>query len=256
MRQTDELLARWRAFMASDERRSIPAPLQAILAAVESELAAPSDAGSALDRRAAVERAAALLTQLHPAAAAARARLLEKHTGRTFARSVTQALEHEERRLAALRGYHILDTPPEPEFTDLVFIAAHVCAVPIAAINLIDRDRQWTKASLSMETCEVALGDSACGKLLGEEGCVVVPDMRDDPRLADLASVRDEPNLRFYASAPLATADGLVMGRLCVVDTEPRPGGLTREQAAILESLARQVMAQIRLRRLLSDGKG
>lgn len=252
MQASDELLARWRAFMASDERRSVPAPLQAIFAAIESELGATADAGPALGRRAAVERAAALLTQLHPASAAGRARQLEKRTGRTFARSVRLALEHEERRLAALRSYGILDTPPEPEFTDLVFIAAHVCATPIAAINLIDRDRQWTKAMLSMQTCEVALGDSACGKLLGEAGCVVVPDMREDARLADLASVRGEPNLRFYASAPLVTADGLVMGRLCVVDVEPRPAGLTREQAAILESLARQVMAQIRLRRLLA----
>ncbi|MCA9658345.1 MAG: histidine kinase, partial [Myxococcales bacterium] len=54
--------------------------------------------------------------------------------------------EREAERLAALRALKILDTPPEPEFDDLVAVAARACAAPIAILSLSDADRQWFKA--------------------------------------------------------------------------------------------------------------
>ncbi len=58
-----------------------------------------------------------------------------------------------------------------------------------------------------------------------------------------------EPFIRFYAGAPLRTAEGQTLGTLCVIDKAPRPGGLTEPQRTALRALANQVMAQLDLRR-------
>src|SRR5258705_12059920 len=60
----------------------------------------------------------------------------------------------EKQRLAALARYDILDTPPEKNFDEIVVLAAHVCDTPIALIVLIDRDRQWFKASVGVRVKE------------------------------------------------------------------------------------------------------
>ena len=61
--------------------------------------------------------------------------------------------------------------------------------------------------------------------------------------------VADEPALRFYAGVILAAADGAPIGTLCVMDHQPRPDGLTPEQAEALRALSRQVVAQLDLQR-------
>jgi hypothetical protein len=51
-------------------------------------------------------------------------------------------------RLAALKSYRILDTPPEAAFDDLVRLAARACAAPIALIGFVEERRQWFKAEM------------------------------------------------------------------------------------------------------------
>ena len=65
-----------------------------------------------------------------------------------------------------------------------------------------------------------------------------------DPRFRDNPYVQGEPRIRFYAGAPLATAEGLNLGSLCVIDREPR-GPLSERDIAMLEHFARLVMARI-----------
>jgi len=56
---------------------------------------------------------------------------------------VVSVPEHEEARLAALWALQVLDTPPELTFDQLTRLTARICAVPIAAISLVDADRIW-----------------------------------------------------------------------------------------------------------------
>lgn len=58
-----------------------------------------------------------------------------------------------------------------------------------------------------------------------------IPDLTADPRTRDNDLVIHKPALRFYAGAPLRTPEGHVLGTFCILDTIPRPDGLTVEQS-------------------------
>jgi two-component sensor histidine kinase len=154
-------------------------------------------------------------------------------------------------RLKALKAYGILDTPPEPEFDDVVRLAAQVCATPIAVISLVDDRRQWFKAEIGLGLRETPLDSSICAKAILHPGLFVVPDAAKDPRFHSNPLVCGQPGLRFYAGARLENATGLPLGTVCVLDYVPRE--LKPEQAFALETLARQVMSQLELRRAVSE---
>jgi GAF domain-containing protein len=154
-------------------------------------------------------------------------------------------------RLAALRAYRILDTEPERSFDDLVMLAAHICGTPMAAISLIDADRQWFKARLGISAQETTRDIAFCAHAIKQKETFVVPDATADERFRDNPLVKADPGIRFYTGAPLITADGHALGALCVVDRKPRT--LTEEQHEGLEALRRQVVAQLELRRNLAE---
>ncbi|WP_267361373.1 MULTISPECIES: GAF domain-containing protein [unclassified Methylobacterium] len=156
-------------------------------------------------------------------------------------------------RAEALAGYAILDMPPQPAFDDIALLASQVCGTPMALVSLVDEDRQWFKAHIGFEACETDLARSVCLYAIAETGLTVIPDLAGDPRTWATPAVTDPGGLRFYAGAPLATAEGVAIGTLCVLDTVPRPDGLTPDQASALTMLGRQVMAQLELRRSVAD---
>jgi len=152
-------------------------------------------------------------------------------------------------RLAALRSFGILDTEPEAAFEDVVKLAAEICGAPVAAVNFIDRHRQWLKAAVGVDVRETPLDMSICIHAIRQPGLFVVPDAAEDPRFRGNPAVRAEPGVRFYAGAVLSTEEGLPLGTVCVVDRVPRPQGLTDGQAEALHALARVVMRELRIGR-------
>ena len=155
--------------------------------------------------------------------------------------------------MAALEAYAILDTPREAMFDDLVELAADVCDAPIAVINFIADERQWFKAEKGIGARELPLDVSICRFALLQPGLFVVPDLSLDERFHDNPLVNHEGGLRFYAGALLETADGLPLGTVCILDTEPRSGGLGERQGRALTSLARHVMSELDLRRAVAE---
>ncbi|MER2249739.1 PAS domain S-box protein [Methylorubrum podarium] len=151
-------------------------------------------------------------------------------------------------RLAALEALALLDTPPEEGFDDIVHLVAQACDAPVALVSLVDRDRQWFKARVGFPDCETDLNRSVCKFALGADDILTVPDLAADPRTCDNPLVTGEPYIRFYAGAPLRTAEGTALGSLCVIDHLPRPDGLTEGQADALRRFARQVMRQVEMR--------
>src|SRR5262245_25546186 len=159
--------------------------------------------------------------------------------------------ENEAERLAALRGLGILDSPPELAYDELSALAAHVCQTPIALISLVDEDRQWFKSRIGLTAVETCREVALCAHAILQPDLLVVPDARADERFANNPLVTSPPAIRFYAGAPLVTAEGHVLGTLCVLDHQPRD--LTAEQARALRALSHQVVAQLRLREQLTE---
>lgn len=158
---------------------------------------------------------------------------------------------NESERIEALRAYAILDTPPESAFDDLVQLAAHICEAPMAAMSLIDAERQWFKARLGIKAAETSRDNAFCAHgITHDEDLLIVPDARQDPRFAQMPLVQDDPKIQFYAGARLNSSEGLAMGMLCVMDKIPRV--LKERQTAALRMLARQVVAQMELHRELA----
>lgn len=155
--------------------------------------------------------------------------------------------ERDAERVAALHGYALLDTPGEPDFDDLAGLAALICGVPIAAVSLVDAERQWFKANIGLEAAETPRDVAFCAHAIAGTGVFVVPDAAADDRFAGNPLVTGGPMIRFYAGAPLVNRDGHALGTLCVIDREPRELG--EERIAALAAIARQAVSLMELRR-------
>lgn len=150
-------------------------------------------------------------------------------------------------RLLALHSYGILDTPPEKVFDELVQLAARLCDTPIAAVSLLDDQRQWFKAAVGLPVKQTDVSASFCRYALAQHEVFEVPDAHAHPVLMHSPLVTGEVGLRSYAGYPLVTPHGEVLGTLMVADRVPRR--LSEEQHDLLGMLARQVMETLDLHR-------
>lgn len=155
--------------------------------------------------------------------------------------------DSEAARLTALRDYSVLDTPHEKTFDDLARLAGQICQTPIALVSLVDAERQWFKSNLGLDIRETSRTHSFCAHAIQGKDVLEIEDALKDVRFVNNPLVISAPNIRFYAGAPLFTSDGVAIGTLSVIDRVPRT--LTEEQREALRILARQVMAQLELRK-------
>jgi len=155
-------------------------------------------------------------------------------------------LEDEAARLAALHRLQILDTPPEPEFDEIVQLAALICGVPIAGISFIDLNRQWFKACFGWQIDSLCRDLALCDRALRQKEVLIIGDTLTDSRFATHPLVCSQPYIRFHASVPLIVAEGYAIGSLCVIDCSPKELNLPQVEA--LQTLARQVVKLLKQR--------
>jgi signal transduction histidine kinase len=169
--------------------------------------------------------------------------------------SSTATLSDTASRDDSLRGYGLgpktdssdLSASKEP-LQNLVELAAKLCGVPYGVINVVTSDEQIQIAAAGLQPGVCSRRDSMCAKVFLSGGTTVLPDASRDPRFASSPFVTgDIASVRFYASVPLETSSGFVLGSLCVFsDTLAAPDA---EQIRMLEILARQVVELLELQR-------
>jgi len=149
-------------------------------------------------------------------------------------------------RVAGIRDLEVLDAPPRTDLVAVADLAARVCGVSLATINLITDVEQHQIATAGFEGGVCSIEDSMCAATLSSDGPIVVPDCRVDPRFSSNPFVTGRlGEVRFYASARLITRAGLVIGTLCVFDEQVRD--LDQAQRDGLVTLAERVVDVLEL---------
>jgi len=174
-------------------------------------------------------------------------------SGAAFSGSDPEPASAAAARCAAIDRYQILDTPPEPDFDDIAKLAATICKTPFAAIAFVDAERLWFKAEIGLGIREAPIAPSFCARAITQDDVFVVEDAALHPEFAANPLVTAAPRIRFYAGMPVFASDGTAIATLCVVDTAPRPEGITSEQRLTLRILAAQVEARLELRRTIIE---
>lgn len=146
-------------------------------------------------------------------------------------------------RLQALRKAGHLDTPIEERFERITRLAQRLLGVPIAAISLVDADRQWFKSIQGLNTTETSRAVSFCGHAILDSRVMVVPDARVDERFASNPLVTGEPRVVFYAGCPIQSEDGCNIATLCVIDHKARE--MSDEDVQVLRDLASLAEAEL-----------
>ena len=127
--------------------------------------------------------------------------------------------EQEAKRLQRLHDMGLLDTRPTQEFRDLLEQAlVQVPGTSIAAVTLIDANRQWFKAIVGLDVKETPRDVSFCTHTIEAPAVMVVEDARLDSRFASNPLVTAPPAIRFYAGVKLTSG----VGALCVIGSQPR----------------------------------
>lgn len=147
-------------------------------------------------------------------------------------------------RVQALQALHLLDTPPEERFDRIVRIAQRLFGVGTVGVNLVDRDRQFTKAGLGgLQPGDMARSDSLCTHTVQQDDTLEIPDAHADPAWASHPTVVGDLGLRFYAGVPLRAPGGERVGALCLIDDSPRT--LTSDERELLAGLAELVEREL-----------
>jgi GAF domain-containing protein len=143
-------------------------------------------------------------------------------------------------RLKRVHELGILDTPEDPKFRALAEQALTLFpGASIAAVSVVDRDRQWFKTIVGLHTKETPRSQSFCAYTIETPDVMVVEDATKDNRFQTNPLVTSGPRIRFYAGVKLTNG----IGALCVIGQHPRHA--TESELSKLTKLANLVDVQV-----------
>lgn len=156
-----------------------------------------------------------------------------------------QAYCGEDARLTVLAAHGMAALVDDPELAQLISLAAEICEAPMAMVSVVEQQRQLFLSRLGLEATETPRSSSFCAHAMLGNQVMVVCDATRDERFTANPLVTGEPGIRFYAGQPLISSEGAPLGSLCVIDTVPRPAGLSALQLRTLETLGLAVMRRL-----------
>lgn len=151
-------------------------------------------------------------------------------------------------RMTAVGALQVLDAAAGASLDRLTELAAYTFGTPIALVSIIGVDTQRFISKVGLQISGIDIRASICSHTITSPGVMVVPDLSTDPRFAANPLVSGPPFLRFYAGAPLVAKNGVAIGAVCVMGSEPRT--LSDAEQQHLATFAAMAMGQLELRRL------
>ncbi|MGU3437461.1 EAL domain-containing protein [Actinomycetes bacterium M1A6_2h] len=110
-----------------------------------------------------------------------------------------------------------------PALEATVEVTAKLMDFPIALINIIDDNDQYTLVSYGADGVQgsvVPRSRSVCSAAIETGLPLVVPDRLDsDPRMVEMTARMSDASIGAYLSVPLTGRESLPIGTLCVLDT-------------------------------------
>jgi EAL domain-containing protein (putative c-di-GMP-specific phosphodiesterase class I) len=157
--------------------------------------------------------------------------------------------QHEGDRMAALAATGILDTPPEPAYDAITRLAAEYFRADTVLLGFADVGRVWIKSYWGEPVRELPRDGSIFDRVLAEDGPIVVPDTSKDSLWAARRVVCRRLRAYSFASAPVRSFGGHILGALTIFGSQPRRN-MSRDELHMLESLADMAANQLELRRM------
>jgi GAF domain-containing protein len=148
----------------------------------------------------------------------------------------------EDDRQRAVEASGLLDAAGDPALDAIVREAADLFGTPIAAISIVDNERQYFPARFGLGASETPRAASFCAHaMLDCSQPLLVTDASSDERFAGNPLVLSGPDIRFYLGMPLVAENGQPLGALCVIDNQVRDLP-EQDKFDALAALARKVM--------------
>lgn len=147
----------------------------------------------------------------------------------------------QDRRAQALKALRSPDESRDDVLRKFVRLSSQTLGIPGSFISVLDDEHQHVQAAHNFALRQSSREDSLCRHAVDSDSAIVVPDTWLDDRFASHPLITGAPYIRFYAGVPLKNREDIVLGTLCVTDTEPH--SFSAEQVTTLKLLAALVMS-------------
>lgn len=140
----------------------------------------------------------------------------------------------------------------EARFERIARIAQAYFQAPIVLITVVSNDNHWFKSALGLDRHLTEAGLSLCAQSLTKGDLIYIPDAQLDPQLKHHLMVIEPPNIRFFASIPVESPEGLPIGTLSLLDSRPKV--LSPLHTQTLKDLAALINSEIARSQYLIQG--
>lgn len=146
---------------------------------------------------------------------------------------------NEAQRITTLYSLGLHDGRPNERFDRVTRLAKRLFGVPVAKVTLVDDDTVFPLSCAGQTFGPEPRALSFCAHAIVNDGVLLVPETRSDPRFHDNPYVTQAPFIRSYVGCPLTVPGGARLGTLCLIDFEPRQ--FSSEDVSLLRDLASMV---------------
>jgi serine/threonine protein kinase len=160
----------------------------------------------------------------------------ERPAGRELVQALRQLEIGETSRHRAEPAGGIPEPTLEHAFDRITGIAARTFGVPVSVLSVDRSDSVRFLSHRGVSREDARRWEAVCASETSLPGVLIVEDALLDARVRDHELVTGDAGLRFYAGLPIRSAEGVVVGTLCVADAVAH--SVTGEQLDTLRDLA------------------